>query len=56
MSGGLMSWLTKTVTESKILSDVAEKAKLGMESVLTTLDPGMKGFLSDGGVVRLVYF
>ncbi|PAV76033.1 hypothetical protein WR25_02849 isoform A [Diploscapter pachys] len=53
MSGGLMSWLTKTVTESKILSDVAEKAKLGMESVLTTLDPGMKGFLSDGGVIDL---
>uniref|UniRef100_A0A1I7XAM2 phospholipase D n=1 Tax=Heterorhabditis bacteriophora TaxID=37862 RepID=A0A1I7XAM2_HETBA len=53
MTGGLMSWLAKTVAENKLLSDVAEKAKAGMESVLTTLDPGMKGFLSVDGVVDL---
>ena len=51
MSGGLMSWLTKTVTESKLLSDVAEKAKAGVETVMTTLDPGMKPFLAEHGVV-----
>ncbi|CAI5442194.1 unnamed protein product [Caenorhabditis angaria] len=53
MSGGLMSWLTKAMTESKILSDVAEKAKAGMETVMTTLDPGMKPFLSENGVITL---
>lgn len=51
MTGGLMGWITKTVTESKLLNDVAEKAKHGMEQVLTTLDPGMRGFLSDDGTV-----
>lgn len=55
MSGGLMSWLTKTVTESKLLSDVAGKAKAGVETVMTTLDPGMKPFLAEHGVVRFVY-
>ena len=53
MTGGLMSWITKTVAESKLLNDVAEKAKQGMEQVLTTLDPGMRGFLSDDGTVSL---
>ncbi|EGT51068.1 hypothetical protein CAEBREN_18439 [Caenorhabditis brenneri] len=56
MSGGLMSWLTKTVTESKLLSDVAEKAKAGVETVMTTLDPGMKPFLAEHGVIEFALF
>uniref|UniRef100_A0A8R1EPS5 Uncharacterized protein n=1 Tax=Caenorhabditis japonica TaxID=281687 RepID=A0A8R1EPS5_CAEJA len=56
MSGGLMSWLTKTVTESKLLNDVAEKAKAGMETVITTLDPGMKPFLAEHGVIEFAVF
>ncbi|CAB3404349.1 unnamed protein product [Caenorhabditis bovis] len=56
MSGGLMSWLTKTVAESKLLNDVAEKAKAGMETVMTTLDPGMKPFLAEHGVIELSIF
>lgn len=56
MSGGLMSWLTKTVTESKLLSDVAGKAKAGVETVMTTLDPGMKPFLAEHGVIEFALF
>ncbi|CAI4222451.1 unnamed protein product [Auanema sp. JU1783] len=53
MSAGLMGWISKTMTESKILSDVASKARYGMEQVIITLDPGMKGFLARDGVVDL---
>lgn len=56
MSGGLMSWFTKTVAESKLLSDVAEKAKAGVETVMTTLDPGMKPFLAEHGVIEFALF
>ncbi|CAI2331012.1 unnamed protein product [Caenorhabditis sp. 36 PRJEB53466] len=56
LSGGLMSWLTKTVAESKLLNDVAERAKASVETVITTLDPGMKPFLAEHGVIEFALF
>ncbi|CAJ0572364.1 unnamed protein product, partial [Mesorhabditis spiculigera] len=51
---GMFDWLTKQMHENTFLSKVAEKAKVGMETVLTTLDPGMKDFMGDGsGLVEL---
>ncbi|CAD6195581.1 unnamed protein product [Caenorhabditis auriculariae] len=53
MSGGLVSWFAKAVSDSKLLTDVAGKAKAGMETVLTTLDPGMKPYLAGTGTLEV---
>jgi hypothetical protein len=42
---------TKT---KEIISEIAEKAKSSVDSVITTLDPGMKEYLYSGGNVNIV--
>ncbi|CAJ0951505.1 unnamed protein product, partial [Mesorhabditis belari] len=49
---GMFDWFTKQVHENPFFSMVAEKAKVGMETVLTTLDPGMKDFLAGDGIIE----
>lgn len=51
---GVLGWLQKRVNNSSFLSKVADKAKTSMDSVLTTLDPGMKDFLKRGENLDIV--
>uniref|UniRef100_A0A0N5AU56 Protein PRRC1 n=1 Tax=Syphacia muris TaxID=451379 RepID=A0A0N5AU56_9BILA len=51
---GVLGWLQKHVNNSAFLSKVADKAKTSMDSVLTTLDPGMKDFLKKEGTINIV--
>lgn len=45
--GGLLSW----ISGNKMLSKVMEKTKSSMETMITTLDPGMKEVIRSGGGV-----
>lgn len=46
---GLLSWLGTT----SLVSRVVQSTREGMESVITTLDPGMKPYIRSGGNVYL---
>lgn len=43
---GLFTWMKGAVATGGILHRVAEKAKNSVDSVITTLDPQMKEYLS----------
>lgn len=49
---GLLSWISSG--SGSFLSRVAEKAKNSVDSVITTLDPGMKEYLYSGGGVNII--
>ncbi|XP_046368786.2 protein PRRC1-A-like [Haliotis rufescens] len=48
--GGLFSW----ISGNSLVSKVMEKTKNSMESVITTLDPGMKEIIRSGGDINIV--
>ncbi len=50
--GSLFGWVRGA--SGGILSRVAEKTKISVESVITTLDPQMKDFIHSGGDVTAV--
>jgi len=50
---GMFAWLQKAVSYSPFLTKVADKAKSGMGSMMTTLDPQMKDFLAAEGGIEL---
>lgn len=43
---GLLTWMKGAVSTGGILQRVAEKAKNSVDSMITTLDPQMKEYLS----------
>jgi hypothetical protein len=45
LAGSLFTWVKDTVTNSNVLSKVAEKAKNSVNSMITTLDPQMREFI-----------
>lgn len=47
--GGLFSWVRDAVGNNGILTKVADRAKSSVDSMITTLDPQMKEFLSSAG-------
>ncbi|KAK3098971.1 hypothetical protein FSP39_024841 [Pinctada imbricata] len=49
-SGGLFGWFGG----SRLVSKVVEKTKSGVESMITTLDPGMKEVIRTGGDVYII--
>ncbi|XP_052793904.1 protein PRRC1-A-like isoform X2 [Mya arenaria] len=49
-SGGLFGW----ISGNRVLSKVVEKTKSSMESMITTLDPGMKEIIKSGGDVCIL--
>ncbi|XP_045216964.2 protein PRRC1-A-like [Mercenaria mercenaria] len=49
-NSGLFSW----ISGNKMLSKVVEKTKSSMESMITTLDPGMKEVIRSGGGVCIL--
>lgn len=49
-SGGLFGWFTG----NKLMSKVMEKTKNSVESMITTLDPGMKEVIRSGGDIGLI--
>ncbi|XP_067665679.1 protein PRRC1-like [Haliotis asinina] len=48
--GGLLSW----ISGNSLVSKVMEKTKNSVESVITTLDPGMKEIIRSGGDINIV--
>ncbi|GIY52457.1 protein PRRC1 [Caerostris darwini] len=48
--GGMWGW----IKNAQFLNKVAEKAKNSVDSVITTLDPGMKEIINSGGDVSVV--
>lgn len=48
-STGLWSWFAN----SRLLNKFAEKAKSSVDTMITTLDPGMREFIYSGGDVRI---
>lgn len=43
---GLLTWMKGAVSGGGLLQKVAEKAKSSVDSMITTLDPQMKEYLS----------
>uniref|UniRef100_A0A914XCH3 Non-canonical purine NTP phosphatase/PRRC1 domain-containing protein n=1 Tax=Plectus sambesii TaxID=2011161 RepID=A0A914XCH3_9BILA len=52
-SAGMFGWIQKTVSGSDFLSKVAEKAKTGMDTMITTLDPQMKDYIAASGSIEI---
>ncbi|KAF8791886.1 Protein PRRC1 like protein [Argiope bruennichi] len=48
--GGVWGWIKGT----QFLNKVAEKAKSSVDSVITTLDPGMKEIINSGGDINVI--
>ncbi|PRD26949.1 UNVERIFIED_CONTAM: Protein PRRC1 [Trichonephila clavipes] len=48
--GGMWGWIKGT----QFLNKVAEKAKSSVDSVITTLDPGMKEIINSGGDISVI--
>lgn len=44
---GILTWMKGAVASGGILQRVAEKAKSSVDSMITTLDPQMKEYLSE---------
>lgn len=44
---GLITWVKGAVSSGGLLQRVAEKAKSSVDSMITTLDPQMKEYLSE---------
>lgn len=49
-SSGFLGW----ISSSSLVNRVVEKTKTSMESVITTLDPGMKSVMHSGGDIEIV--
>ncbi|NXE97504.1 PRRC1 protein, partial [Menura novaehollandiae] len=52
-SGGLW-WFIKGVAENPMVKSVLDKTKLSVESMITTLDPGMVPYIRTGGEMDIV--